>query len=62
MLHHCRMLHKSGPNVSAHVRRAYANEWQTAPVKRAVPYARPWVVEGRQAHARKFGKDPVLFE
>ena len=62
VLHHCRMLHMSGPNVSANVRRAYANEWQTPPVKRAVPYARPWQVEGREAHARKFGKDPVFFD
>ena len=62
VLHHCRMLHMSGPNVSANVRRAYANEWQTPPVKRAAPYERPWQVEGREAHARKFGKDLVLFD
>ncbi len=62
VLHHCRMLHMSGPNVSDHVRRAYANEWQTQPVKRAVPYERPWHTEGREAHAKKFGKEPVWFE
>jgi len=62
VLHHCRMLHMSGPNVSEHVRRAYANEWQTPPVKRAIPYERPWQVEGREAHSKKFGKDLVFFD
>jgi ectoine hydroxylase-related dioxygenase (phytanoyl-CoA dioxygenase family) len=62
VFHHCRMLHMSGPNVSDNVRRAYANEWQTPPVKRAVPYERPWQVEGRKAHAERFGKDPALFD
>jgi ectoine hydroxylase-related dioxygenase (phytanoyl-CoA dioxygenase family) len=62
VLHHCRMLHMSGPNVSDHVRRAYANEWQTQPVKRAVPHVRPWQVEGREAFAKKFGKDIVWFD
>ncbi len=62
VLHHCRMLHMSGPNVSDHVRRAYANEWQTPPVKRAVPHHRPWQVEGREAFKSKFGKDLVWFD
>jgi ectoine hydroxylase-related dioxygenase (phytanoyl-CoA dioxygenase family) len=62
VLHHCRMLHMSGPNVSDHVRRAYANEWQTQPVKRAVPHVRPWQVEGREAFRKKFGKDLVWFD
>lgn len=54
IFHHCRMLHSSRPNVSAHVRRAYANEFQTKPVKRDVPYDRPWVTEGQEAWERRF--------
>jgi hypothetical protein len=34
VFHHCRTLHFSGPNRSERVRRAYANEWRLAPVKR----------------------------
>jgi hypothetical protein len=49
ILHHCRTLHSSGPNRSDHARRAYANEFQLAPVKRAVPFERPWVTESREA-------------
>ena len=49
ILHHCRTLHSSGPNRSERVRRAYANEFQLAPVRRAVPHDRPWVGEGREA-------------
>jgi hypothetical protein len=41
-IHHCRTMHKSGPNVSDHVRRAYINEWQAPPVARAHPHDRPW--------------------
>jgi hypothetical protein len=47
--HHCRTLHGSGPNQSARVRRAFAIEWQLAPVRRAVPASRPWVDEGKRA-------------
>ena len=53
ILHHCRTLHSSGPNVSAHVRRAYANEFQLMPVKREVPYDRPWVTESQEAWERR---------
>ena len=35
VFHHCRTLHSSGPNRSARVRRAYSNEFQLEPVKRA---------------------------
>jgi ectoine hydroxylase-related dioxygenase (phytanoyl-CoA dioxygenase family) len=49
VLHNCRTLHSSGPNVSDHVRRAFAMEWQTPPVKREAPYERPWHWEGRDA-------------
>jgi phytanoyl-CoA dioxygenase PhyH len=50
VFHHCRILHRSGPNRSARVRRAYSNEWQLPPVKRetAMP-ARPWIDEGKRA-------------
>jgi ectoine hydroxylase-related dioxygenase (phytanoyl-CoA dioxygenase family) len=47
--HHCRTLHSSGPNTSARVRRAWANEWQLPPARREVPLERPWVDEGRRA-------------
>jgi hypothetical protein len=47
--HHCRTLHSSGPNRSPHPRRAYANEFQTRPVRRATPFERPWIEAGRRA-------------
>ncbi|HZZ35091.1 MAG TPA: phytanoyl-CoA dioxygenase family protein [Caulobacteraceae bacterium] len=53
VMHHPRMLHCSGPNVSDHVRRAYANEWQLTPVKREVADVRPWHTEGKQAFAQR---------
>ncbi len=49
--HHCRTLHRSTPNTSGHVRRAWANELQLDPVPLAaddVP-ERPWVRDGKQA-------------
>lgn len=49
IFHHCRTLHSSGPNTSDHVRRAYANEWQMPPVRRATPEPRPWVDAGKRA-------------
>jgi ectoine hydroxylase-related dioxygenase (phytanoyl-CoA dioxygenase family) len=49
VLHHCRMLHSSGPNVSPNVRRAYANEWQLPPEKAAVVADRAWMADGRRA-------------
>ncbi len=49
IFHHCRILHSSGPNRSAQVRRAYANEWQLPPVRREVALARPWIDEGKRA-------------
>src|SRR5258706_12116017 len=53
VMHHPRMLHSSGPNVSDHVRRAYANEWQLTPVKAEVPASRPWHTEGKDAFAKR---------
>lgn len=49
VFHHCRMLHASGPNRSAGVRRGYANEWQAPPLRRERPHVRPWVEVGRRA-------------
>lgn len=49
VFHHCRMVHSSGPNRSARVRRAYANEWQLQPVPRATPASRPWIDDGKKA-------------
>jgi len=53
VLHNCRTLHSSGPNVSPNVRRAYANEWQLPPRKADAVAERPWVEEGRQAFERR---------
>jgi hypothetical protein len=53
--HHCRTLHSSGPNRSPRVRRAWANEWQLPPVRRATAETRPWIDEGKQAwESRRF--------
>lgn len=49
--HHCRTLHHSRPNTTPHDRRAYANEFQTAPVPRTIPVERPWYHEGTDAYA-----------
>lgn len=49
--HHSRTLHHSRPNTTAHDRRAYANEFQTIPVRREVPADRPWYGEGTAAFA-----------
>ena len=40
--HHCRTVHGSGPNTTGQARRAYVNEWQKTPAKRAEPVHRPW--------------------
>lgn len=50
--HHPRLLHYARENASGRIRRAWANEFQTAPVQRDVPADRPWVTEGREALAR----------
>ena len=47
--HHPRTLHYAGPNTTDRPRRAYANEFQLPPVKRAVPQDKPWFHEGREA-------------
>ena len=53
VFHHCRIVHSSGPNRSARVRRAYANEWQLQPVPRATPASRPWIDAGKRAWERR---------
>jgi hypothetical protein len=49
VFHHCRIVHSSGPNRSARVRRAYANEWQLEPRPRVTPPSRPWIDAGKRA-------------
>jgi ectoine hydroxylase-related dioxygenase (phytanoyl-CoA dioxygenase family) len=47
--HHPRLLHSSRPNTSDRPRRAWANEFQSAPITLDVPADRPWVAQGFQA-------------
>jgi hypothetical protein len=61
-IHHNRTLHGSGPNRTNHVRRAYVNEWQIAPVKRETPLSRPWYWERQKAmraHNNKLDVTPA---
>jgi len=50
--HHCRTIHGSGPNTSHQPRRAYVNEWQAAPVRRATPKDHPWFWPRQEAMLR----------
>jgi ectoine hydroxylase-related dioxygenase (phytanoyl-CoA dioxygenase family) len=52
--HHPRTLHYAGENRSGRIRRAWANEFQSAPIPRAVPADRPWVTAGEQALAERW--------
>ena len=52
--HHSRTLHYSRANITHSIRRAWANEYQTAPVKRDEPADRPWVTDGQRALAESF--------
>lgn len=54
--HHPRLLHFARENASGSIRRAWANEFQTAPVKRDTPADRPWVVEGHRALAESYAR------
>jgi len=47
--HHPRTLHYARPNTTGGNRRAWANEFQTAPIKLEVRANRPWIDEGRRA-------------
>jgi len=51
--HHPRTLHYARPNTTNGPRRAWANEFQLAPIELAVPADRPWVDEGRRAIRQK---------
>jgi hypothetical protein len=48
-IHHARTLHYAGPNGTDRIRRAWANEFQSAPVERAVPADHKWWYEGMHA-------------
>ena len=50
--HHPRTLHYAGPNATPRQRRAWANEFQTAPTRVAAPASRPWVTAGNAALAQ----------
>lgn len=50
--HHCRTLHRSGPNVTDGVRRAYATEFQRPPEPCDDDQVRPWVRAGQIEWAR----------
>ena len=50
--HHCRTLHRSGPNRTDGQRRAYANEYQLAPIPCEDDEPRPWVREGQLEWAK----------
>ena len=54
--HHARTHHYAGINRTARIRRAWANEFQTAPVARAVPKDFPWVAAGKKALATEMEK------
>jgi ectoine hydroxylase-related dioxygenase (phytanoyl-CoA dioxygenase family) len=47
--HHPRTIHGARPNTTDRRRRAWANEYQLAPVKLDEPADRPWVQEGLDA-------------
>jgi ectoine hydroxylase-related dioxygenase (phytanoyl-CoA dioxygenase family) len=49
--HHARTHHYAGINRTSRIRRAWANEFQTTPVARAVPKEFPWVAAGKKALA-----------
>jgi hypothetical protein len=43
------MIHYAGPNTTGGDRRAYANEFQLAPIRSPRADERPWLDEGRKA-------------
>ena len=47
--HHARTHHYAGANKTPRIRRAWANEFQTTPIPRAVPKEFPWIAAGRKA-------------
>lgn len=57
--HHCRTIHGSGPNMTGRVRRAFINEWQKIPVKRAAPKDHPWWFARYEA-MRKLAPEKIM--
>jgi hypothetical protein len=53
VFHQSRTLHASGPNTTDKVRRAWANEWQLAPVKADAPAQRRWIDEHHEAWSKR---------
>ena len=51
--HHPRTIHGARPNTTDRRRRAWANEYQLAPVKLDVPADRPWVQDGHDAMMKR---------
>ena len=52
--HHPRTIHGARPNSTDRRRRAWANEYQLAPIKLDVPADRPWVKDGHDAMVERF--------
>lgn len=46
--HHPRTLHSTAPNSTPRPRRAFANGFQTRPVRRKEPRSKPWIEEQRR--------------
>ena len=55
-IHHHRVLHMSGPNLTSNPRRAYVNVWNSDTVQRAVPHERPWYWQKKEARDRHNGE------
>lgn len=51
--HHPRTLHATASNRSAQPRRAFANEFQTPPVRRDEPAPRPWLDDQKRVWAER---------
>jgi ectoine hydroxylase-related dioxygenase (phytanoyl-CoA dioxygenase family) len=56
--HHPRTIHGARPNTTPRRRRAWANEYQLAPVTLDVPADRPWVQEGIDAMRERLAARP----
>jgi hypothetical protein len=48
-IHHQRVVHGSGPNLTDRPRRAYVNVWNSKVAQRQVPHERPWYWEKKKA-------------
>lgn len=51
-MHHHRVLHSSGPNVTDQARRAYVNVWNSKAVQRLTPHERAWYWQKKEARDR----------